>query len=207
MKSRYINTCKRCFSFSFYPPSSEPGRCRPGSSFLFDPGYLLPLDHEPFIDHLVHVIVATEPFAELTSFHDRFQEICQLVRLVVLVQPLGDTGGGAVGEDAVHAPSGPVQVGLSLGVLRLAGHLLGPPGVAQHPELGVHPPKRPVPLLEVWGGGVENAVLDIMGGGPAHGKPGESADVEYLAPHQVEDMRPHHVDPAAVPFLLRIDVE
>ena len=40
-----------------------------------------------------------------------------------------------------------------------------------------------------------------------HGEPGEPADVEYLAPHQVEDMGPHHMDPAAVPLPLRVGAE
>ena len=102
MKSRYINTCKRCFSFSFYPPSSEPGRCRPGSSFLFDPGYLLPLDHEPFINHLVHMVVPAEAFAEPAPLAQRFQKIGGRVRAVAQVYLGQDAARGAVGEDAVR---------------------------------------------------------------------------------------------------------
>ena len=49
--------------------------------------------------------------------------------------------------------------------------------------------------------------MDVVGGGSDHGEPGEPTDLEHLPPHQLEDMGPHHMDPAAVPFLLRIGVE
>ena len=173
----------------------------------FYPGDLLPLDHEPLIDYLVDVVVSAEPPAEPAPLPHRFQEVGQLVRLVMPVHPLGDAGRGAVGEDAVHTPPGPLQVGFSLGVLRLAGHFFRPPGAVQHPEPGVHPPKRPVPPLEVRDGGIEDTVLNVVGGSAAHGEPGESTDVEDLPPHQVEDVGPHHMDAPAVPLLLGAGVE
>lgn len=105
------------------------------------------------------------------------------------------------------APPGPLQVGLSLGVLHFAGHLLGLPGVPQYPEAGTHPPQHPVPPLEVRGGGVEDAVLNIVGGRAAHGEPGEPVDDVYLSPHQMEDMGPHLVNPAAAPLLPRVGVQ
>ena len=148
-----------------------------------------------------------KPGGEATPLAHCFQKVGERI-WVIMQSDLGkDAAGGAVGEDAVYLPSGPFQIGFSFGVLRLAWHLLGPPGMAQHPEHGVHPPHLPVAPLKVWSGGVKDAVLDIVGGGPAHGEPGESADLEYLAPHQVEDMGTHHMDPAAVPLPLRAGAE
>ena len=37
--------------------------------------YLLPLDHEPLVNHLVHMAVATEPLAEPTPPANRFQKV------------------------------------------------------------------------------------------------------------------------------------
>ena len=102
MKSRYYNTCKRHPFFFILSSILRTGALPPRFLFLFDPGYLLPLDHEPFINHLVHMVVTAEPFDEPASLAHRFQEVRQFVRLVVPVHPLGNTGGGAVGEDAVR---------------------------------------------------------------------------------------------------------
>ena len=134
---------------TFYKNGIPPGRRDAALLFsdavCFYLGDLLPLNHEPLIDHLIDVVVPTEPLAEPAPLPHRFQEVRQPVRLVVPAHPLGDAGGGAVGEDAVHAPPRPLQVCLSLGILRLAvggplarlglgrlrrltaGHLLGPP--------------------------------------------------------------------------------
>lgn len=46
-----------------------------------------------------------------------------------------------------------------------------------------------------------------MGGGPARGEPSEPIDVKYLAPHEVEDMGPHHMDAPAVPLLQGVGVQ
>ena len=102
MKSRYYNTCKRHPFFFILSSILRTGALPPRFLFLFDPGYLLPLDHEPFINHLVHMVVPAEAFAEPAPLAQRFQKIGGRVRAVAQVYLGQDAARGAVGEDAVR---------------------------------------------------------------------------------------------------------
>lgn len=112
-----------------------------------------------------------------------------------------------MGQGTVHPPADPVQVGNGLGVLGLAGHFLRPPGSALYPEGLPCPPLEPVFHFKVRGGRVKDAVLNVMGGRSAHGEPGQPTELIDLSAHQMEDVFPHRVDPAAAPPLLREGVE
>ena len=70
---------------TFYKNGAPPGRrdaallCSDAVCFYL--GDLLPLDHEPLIDHLVDVIVSAEPPAEPAPLPHRFQEVRQPLAL------------------------------------------------------------------------------------------------------------------------------
>ena len=50
----------------------------------------------------------------------------------------------------------------------------------------------------------EDAVLNVVGGRPAHGEEGAAGQLKYLPPHQVEHVGPDGLHPAAVPVLYRV---
>ena len=50
----------------------------------------------------------------------------------------------------------------------------------------------------------EDAVLNVVGGRPAHGEEGAAGQLKYLPPHQVEHVGPDVLHPAAVPVLYRV---
>ncbi|WP_140402116.1 hypothetical protein [Flavonifractor sp. An306] len=51
---------------------------------------------------------------------------------------------------------------------------------------------------------IQNAVLDVMAPGTAHGEEEVSLQVKDLPAHQVDHMRPDSLNLSAVPFLCRI---
>ena len=72
--------------------------------------HLFPLDDKAVIHHAVPMVVAQEPVTELTPPLDHLEEVRQTIWGVVSIQLLLDTGGSAVGQDAVHPPVDPFQV-------------------------------------------------------------------------------------------------
>ena len=153
------------------------------------------------------MVMPEEPPGEVAPLPDRFQKVRQSVRPVVRIELFDDTAGGAVGQNTVHRPVCPLQICQGLAVFLRAGQFFRPPGHALHPEHGPQPAHQPILPLEVRVGGVQDAVLDVVGGRAAHGEPGEAAEGEDLSPHQVQDVFPHHMDPTAVPLSLRERVQ
>ena len=49
--------------------------------------------------------------------------------------------------------------------------------------------------------------MNIVGGGSAHGEPGESANLEHLTSHQMKDVGPHHMDFTTMPLLLGVGIQ
>lgn len=81
------------------------------------------------------MVVSEEVILELAPLADLLQKVCEGIWLGQRPQEIVlDAGGTAVGEEVVHRPPGPVEVGPGLGILRLAGQLLPPPGAVVDPE-------------------------------------------------------------------------
>lgn len=81
------------------------------------------------------MIMSEEVILELAPLADLLQKVCEGIWLGQRPQQVVlDAGGSAVGEDVVHRPPSLVQAGPGLGVLRLAGQLLPPPGAVVDPE-------------------------------------------------------------------------
>ena len=81
------------------------------------------------------MVVAQKPGGKSAPLAYCFQKVGERIWAIMKFDLGKDAAGGAVGEDAVYLPSGPFQIGFRFGIFRLAGHLLGPPGVAQHPDM------------------------------------------------------------------------
>ena len=62
-------------------------------------------------------------------------------------------------------------------------------------------------LFEVGVLRIKDAILNVVGGGSSHREPCETAEGEYLASHQVEDIFPHLMYSAAVPFFFRQGIQ
>ena len=109
-----------------------------------------------------------------------------------------DTGRRAVGHDVVHIPAGLVQILSGLQVLLPAGQFLFPPGPVIDPES--RPPcVEQLELLEELGiVRLQDAVLDIVAAGPAHGEDPLSVYFKHLAAFQQEY---RGADPANLPTL------
>ena len=106
-------------------------------------------------------------------------------------------------DDIVHRPAYFLQVGPGGLVLLLAGQFLLPPGAVVHPvhrPAGVQPPAF---LLEQRIVRLQDAVLDVVAAGPAHGEEALALDVVDLTPHQVDHRGADTLHPATVPVLNR----
>ena len=106
-------------------------------------------------------------------------------------------------DDVVHRPAHTVQVGPGGLVLLLAGQLLLPPGAVVYPvhrAPGVQPPAF---LLEQRIVRLQDAVLNVVAAGPAHGEEGPALDVVNLPPHQVDHRGADALHSAAMPVLNR----
>lgn len=110
--------------------------------------------------------VTEQPLAISGLPADLLEEVRQ--RVSQTVQALHDAAGRTVGDDVVHRPAVGIQVPPSLGILILRGQFLRPPGLAHDSIL---PPALPEqteePFVIVRCGRVQDAVLDVMGGGPS----------------------------------------
>ena len=89
-------------------------------------------------------------------------------------------------------------------ILRLAGKFLLPPGLVVDPEAPPHSAKGPVLFFKIRRFRIQNAVLDVMAPGTAHGEEGIPLQVKDLPAHQVDHMRPDSLNLSAVPFLCRV---
>ena len=70
-----------------------------------------------------------------------------------------------------------------------------------YPEHLSCPAFEPVFTLEVGRRRVKDAVLDVVGGGAAHGEEGRAIDLEDLPAHQVEHMGSDIADFPALPLM------
>lgn len=182
-------------------PSSAPIP----DAFSFQPYDLLVQQHIFFPDDLVFVIVSEEVVLEPAPLADLLQKVGEGIRFGQRPQQvILDACGRAVGEEVVHRPPGPAQAGPGLGIFRLAGQLLPPPGAVVDPEgraLGVEPLEPPQEVRRVR---FQDAVLDVVAAGAAHGEEDPAAQVEHLPPLQHQHRGPDDPHPAALPLPLGI---
>ena len=112
-----------------------------------------------------------------------------------------DTGGRAVRDDVVHLPACTFQILSRFLVFLRAGLLLFPPGSMVDPEgrpFGI----EPLELLEKLGiVQLQDAVLDIVAAGSAHGEDPFSAHVKHLPALQQEHRGADAANLPAVPVL------
>ena len=148
-----------------------------------------------------------EPVCKLASLIYCFQKVGEPVASIGRVDFPNDMGGSAVGQDAVHFPVYPFQAVQRICVFLVAGQFLHPPGVSLDPEHSPHPAQQPILPFKVGVLRIKDAVLNVVGGRPAHGEPGKAAEGEYLSPHQVEDVFPHLMHPASMPFFFRQGIQ
>lgn len=127
------------------------------------------------------MIVAKEVILEPAPLADLLQKVSEGIWFGQWSQQIVlDAGGTAVGEDVVHRPPGPVEIGPGLGILRFIGQLLPPPGAVVDPEscaLGVELLEPPQEVRRVR---LQDAVLDIVAAGAAHRKEHPPAQIEHL---------------------------
>ena len=109
-----------------------------------------------------------------------------------------------MGEDVVHLPAHPVQAGPGGPVLLLAGQLLLPPGKVVYPIHRAPGVQLPAFFLEQRIVRLQDAVLDVVAAGPAHGEEPRPTQVEYLAPLQQDHRGADSRDFPTPPFLQRI---
>ena len=151
------------------------------------------------------MVVSEEVILELAPLADLLQKVCEGIWLGQRPQEIVlDAGGTAVGEEVVHRPPGPVEVGPGLGILRLAGQLLPPPGAVVDPEgraLGVEPLEPPQEVRRVR---LQNAVLDVVAAGTAHSEECPAPQVEHLPTLQHQHRGADRSHPAAVPLRLGV---
>ena len=148
-----------------------------------------------------------EPVCKLAPLIDRFQKIGELVTSIGGVDFPHDTAGTAVGQDAVYLPVYLLQIFQCLYIFTGIWHFFRPPGASFDPEHSPHSAQQPIPLFKVRLFGIEDAIPNIVGGRPAHREPSEAAEGEYLPPHQMEDILPHLVYPASMPFFFRQGIQ
>lgn len=104
-------------------------------------------------------------------------------------------------DDVVHLPSYAFQIPSRFLVFLRAGQLLFPPGSVVDPE-GRPSCVEPLELLKKLGiVRLQDAVLDIVAAGSAHGEDPFSAHVKHLPALQQEHRGPNAADLPAVPVL------
>ena len=148
-----------------------------------------------------------EPVCKLAPLIDRFQKIGELVTSIGGVDFPHDTAGTAVGQDAVYLPVYLLQIFQCLYIFTGIWHFFRPPGASFDPEHSPHSAQQPILLFEVGVLRIKDAILNVVGGGSSHREPCETAEGEYLASHQVEDIFPHLMYSAAVPFFFRQGIQ
>lgn len=148
-----------------------------------------------------------EPVCKLAPLIDRFQKIGELVTSIGGVDFPHDTAGTAVGQDAVYLPVYLLQIFQCLYIFTGIWHFFRPPGASFDPEHSSHSAQQPILLFEVGGLRIKDAILNVVGRGSSHREPGKTTEGEDLAPHQVEDIFPHLMYSAAVPFFFRQGVQ
>ena len=167
--------------------------------------HLLPEQDEAVIDDFVVVVMSEQPVVELGSFFDFLQEAGQVVvNISTVSQYVHDAGWGTVCDHIVHLIVNAFQAVPSFLILRLAGKFLLPPGLVVDPEATPHSAKGPVLFFKIRRFRIQNAVLDVMAPGTAHGEEEVSLQVKDLPAHQMDHMGPDSLDLSAVPFLCRI---
>ena len=126
------------------------------------------------------------------------------MNIAAISQCVHNTAGGTVGDYIVHLILNTLQTALGFLIFRLAGKLLLPPGSVVDPEAGAHSAKSPVLFFKIRRFGIQNAILDVVAPGTAHGEDGVSLQVKDLPAHQMDYMRPDSLDRSTVPFLCRV---
>ena len=167
--------------------------------------HLLPEQDEAVVDNFVVVVMSEQPVVELGPFFDFLQEAGQLVvNISTVSQYVHDAVWGAVCDHIVHLIVNAFQAVPSFLILGFIGKLLFPPGVVVDPESGAHSAKSPVLFFKIRRFGIQNAILDVVAPGTAHGEDGVSLQVKDLPAHQMDYMRPDSLDRSTVPFLCRV---
>ena len=125
------------------------------------------------VQHPIPVAVSEQPELIVGLLTDLLQEVRQLISRAV--HRPREAGGRAVGDDVVHRPSVGAQVPSGLGVFLCGGQLLRPPGAAPYPKVPlVLQEQVDVLAPEIWVVHVQDAVLNVVRGGSAHGEEGAS---------------------------------
>ena len=149
--------------------------------------------------------MAEQPVVVFRSFFDLLQEIREPVRLVVAAPHEGDAGGSAVGDDVVHLPADRVKVSPRLGVFFIRGQLLRPPrDVVDAVSRSWFALEHHEPSLKIRGVRLQNPILNIAAFCAAYGEEAVALQLEDLAAHQVQHVRPNAMHLAAAPLRNRV---
>ena len=106
-----------------------------------------------------------------------------------------------MGEDVVHLPARSVQAGPGGPVLLLAGQFLLPPGKMIDPVHRTPGIQLPAFFIEERIVRLQDAVLDVMAAGPAHGEEPFPTQAEYLSSFQQDHRGADSPDVSSLPLL------
>ena len=176
----------------------------PGILFGLDSlNNLLIQENEVISDIPIVVIVAKQPVMELQVLAYFFKEVCQRIRLIVLIDLLYYAAGSAVSNHIIDFPIGSFQRFNCLIIFSPGRKFFRPPRDSLDSE---HLFSFQLPMkvkFESGIGRVQDTVLDVVRPATAHCKEVVSLDFVYLAPHKVYDVGTDAVYLSSVPFLNR----
>ena len=137
-------------------------------------------------------VMPEEPVCKLAPLIDRFRKIGELVTSRGVDFP-HDTAGTAVGQDAVYLPVYLLQIFSASTYSRAFGISSAHQERPLTPEHSSHSVACITFVPKSGGLRIKDAILNVVGRGSSHREPGKTTEGEDLAPHQVEDVFPHHV--------------
>ena len=145
--------------------------------------------------------MAEEPIPEGTPLTHFVEELGQCVFFEhSSAEHILYAGGAAVADDVIHIPVDTLQICSGFQIFRFAGQFLGPPGTMVHTKQRTALFELSELFLKVWIIRLQDAILNIMGGGTAHGKELPAVELIYLAPHEMQNGRSYPLDLSAMPF-------
>ena len=153
-------------------------------------------------DDSCSVIVTKVPAGEVSSDGYLVEKVGELVSVIFVTADLIlDAAWGAVGDDIVYRPVDTVKITACFIVFFLCRQFLLPPGYMVDSEVGAHPSQHPVVFLKVRSARIQDTVVNIMAGCPAHCKERMAFDVIDLTAHEMDNVGADAVNLTAVPFL------